>query len=185
MGKKTHITLTQREREASNQARGSSKEQTECLLTVIEVLLIVIHTSENKIKIQKVTRSKGDARGNDKLSFLKCAFFKPNHWWRSNSPSVRLHQWPRQHRQLLKWARHREKLFTHSDEFEFNYRSHNSFNIYILRKYQTFICVRNFDQRVAHWLVSYSSMQLRKLTFNFFFPKKLSQIKLTMKRLKI
>ena len=41
--------------------------------------LIVIHTSENKIKIQKVTRSKGDAKGNDKLSFLKCDFFKPNH----------------------------------------------------------------------------------------------------------
>ena len=172
MGKKTHITLTQREREreASNQARGSSKEQTEWLLTVIEVHMIVIHTSENKIKIQKVTRSKGDARGNDKLSFLKCDFFKPNHWWRSNTPFVRLHKWSRQHRQLLKWARHREKLFTHSDEFEFNYRSHNSFKIYIWRKYQTFICV-SFDQRVAHWLVSYSSMQLRKLTLKKIFSK--------------
>ena len=102
--------------------------------------------------------------------FSNASFFKPNHWWRSNSPSVHLHQWPCQHRQLLRWARHRKKLFTHSDEFEFNYRSHNSLKIYILRKYQTFICVRNFDRRVAHWLVHTFVWNFANWAFNFFFP---------------
>ena len=106
------------------------------------------------------------------INFLSsnALFLKPNHWWRSNSPSVHLHQWPCQHRQLLRWARHRKKLFTHSDEFEFNYRSHNSLKIYILRKYQTFICVRNFDRRVAHWLVHTFVWNFANWAFNFFFP---------------
>ena len=103
--------------------------------------------------------------------FSNASFFKPNHWWRSNSPSVHLHQWPCQHRQLLRWARHRKKLFTHSDEFEFNYRSHNSLKIYILRKYQTFICVRNFDRRVAHWLVHTFVWNFANWAFNFFFQQ--------------